>query len=70
MGNATPSQSMEQLGPSHKCPKWLMKTLESVFPYEVGKTETRSSARQDNGGDVVDSNQVMSMIWKFHMIVN
>jgi hypothetical protein len=37
-GNAKPSQSVEQLGPSQKCPKWLMKTLESVHPNEVGKT--------------------------------
>jgi hypothetical protein len=32
-----------------------MKTLESVRPNEVGKTKTRSSAKQDNGGDVDDS---------------
>jgi hypothetical protein len=36
-GNATPSQSVEQLGPSKKFPpKCLIKTLESVRPDEVG----------------------------------
>jgi hypothetical protein len=54
-GNASPSQSVEQPGPSQKFPKWVMKTLESVHPDEVGKTETRSSTRQDNRGDVDDS---------------
>jgi hypothetical protein len=33
-----------------------MKTLESVHPNEVGKTCTRSSTRQYDGGDVDDSN--------------
>jgi hypothetical protein len=36
-------------------PKWLIKTLESVHPNEVGKAGTRSSSRQD-GGDVDNSN--------------
>jgi hypothetical protein len=54
--NSTPSQSTEQPGPSQKGPpKWLIKTLESVHPDEVGKTGTRSSSRQD-GGDVDNSN--------------
>jgi transposase InsO family protein len=54
-GNATPSQSVEQPGPSQKGPpKWLIKTLESVHPDEVGKTGTKSSTRQD-GGDVDNS---------------
>jgi hypothetical protein len=53
---STPSQSTEQLGPSQKGPpKWLIKTLESVHPDEVGKTGTRSSSRLD-GGDVDNSN--------------
>jgi len=43
-------------GPSHKCPKWLIKTLESVCLDEVGKTRTKGSTRQDDGGDVDDSN--------------
>jgi hypothetical protein len=55
-GNATPSQLAKQLGPSQKGPKWLIKTLESVHPHEVGKIETRSSTRQDDGGDVNNSN--------------
>jgi len=55
-GNVAPSQSIEQPRPSQKCPKWLIKTLESVHPDEVGKIETRSSTRQDDGGDVDDSN--------------
>jgi hypothetical protein len=53
-GNATPSQLVEQPRSSHKGPpKWLIKTLESVHPGEVGKTRTMSSTRQD-GGDVDD----------------
>jgi hypothetical protein len=54
-GNATPSQSVERPGPSQKGPpKWLIKTLESVHPNEVGKTGTKSSTRRD-GGDVDNS---------------
>lgn len=54
-GNAAPYQSVEQPGLSQKGPpKWLIKTLESVHPSEVGKTGTRSSTRQD-GGDVDNS---------------
>jgi hypothetical protein len=54
--NSTPSQSVEQLGPSQKGPpKWLTKTLESVHPDEVGKTGTKISSRQD-GGNVDNSN--------------
>jgi hypothetical protein len=36
-GNATTSQLVEQPRTSQKCPKWLIKTLESVHPNEVGK---------------------------------
>jgi hypothetical protein len=54
-GNAVPSQLVEQPGPSQKCPKWLIKTLESVRPDEVGKTRTKSSTKQDDGGDVDNS---------------
>jgi hypothetical protein len=54
-GNATPSQSMEQLGPSQKYPKWHIKTLESVHPNEVGKIGTKISTRQDDGGGVDNS---------------
>jgi hypothetical protein len=71
-GNATPSQSMEQPGPSQKGPpKWLIKTLESVRPYEVGKTRTRSSTRQD-GGDVdnSDSGDVNDMDVSFNCELN
>jgi hypothetical protein len=54
-GNATPSQSVEQPGPSQKGPpKWLIKTLESVHLDEVGKMGNRSFTRQD-GGDVDNS---------------
>jgi hypothetical protein len=54
--NSAPSQPVEQPRPSQKGPpKWLIKTLESVHPNEVGKTGTRSSSRQD-GGDVDNSN--------------
>jgi hypothetical protein len=53
--NLTPSQLAKQPRPSQKGPpKWLIKTLESVHPDEVGKTGTRSSTRQD-GGDVDNS---------------
>jgi hypothetical protein len=53
--NATPSQSVEQPGPSQKGPpKWLIKTLESVHLDEVGNTGNISSTRQD-GGDVDNS---------------
>ena len=50
--DATPSQSVEQPGPSHKVPKWVQKTLESVHPNEVGKTGTKIlyEARQEDGG--------------------
>jgi hypothetical protein len=48
--NSTPSQSVEQLGPSQKGPpKWITKTLESVHPNEVRKTRTRLSSKQDGG---------------------
>jgi hypothetical protein len=54
--NLVPSQSIEKPGPSQKGPpKWLIKTLESVHPNEVGKTGTKISSRQD-GGDVDNSN--------------
>ena len=54
-GNDTPSQSVEQPRPSQKCPKWLIKTLESVCLNEVGNTGMRSSTKQDDGGDVDNS---------------
>ena len=41
--------------PSHKIPKWAMKTLESVHPDEIGKIGTISSRRQDDGGNAYDS---------------
>jgi hypothetical protein len=52
LGNATPSQSMEKPRPSQKVPKWLIKTLKIVCLDKFGKTCTRSSIRQDDGGDV------------------
>jgi hypothetical protein len=50
--NSTPSQSTDRHGPSQKHPpKWLTKTLESVFTDEVEKTRTRISSRQDGGNE-------------------
>ena len=40
---------------SHKITKWALNTLESVHPNEFGKTRTRSSTRQEDGGNVDDS---------------
>ena len=51
--NVAPSG--DQPGPSKKIPKWAIKTLESVHPDEVGKTRTRNSARQDDGGETNNS---------------
>ena len=42
--------------PSRKLPKWAMTTLESVHLDEIGKTRTRSSIRQDDGGNADYSN--------------
>jgi len=56
--DSTHSQSIvEPSGPSHKFPKWVHKTLESVHPDEVGKIGTKSlyEARQENGGNVDNS---------------
>jgi hypothetical protein len=54
--NSTPSQLVEQPGPSQKGPpKWFTKTLESVHPYEIGKIGTKLSSKLD-GGNVDDSN--------------
>jgi hypothetical protein len=54
--NSTPSQLVEQPGPSQKGPpKWLIKTLESVHHDDVRKTRTWNSIRQ-NGGDADNSN--------------
>ena len=48
----------DQRGPSKKIPNWGIKTLESVHPYEVGKTGTRNSKRHggeaDNSSDDLD----------------
>jgi len=46
---------VERTRPSHKGPKWLIKTLESVHPNEVGKTRTKISTRQDYEGDLDNS---------------
>ena len=54
-GNAIPSQSVEQPGPSQKFPKWVMKTLESAHPSEFANIGTIILARQEDGGDVDDS---------------
>jgi hypothetical protein len=54
-GNPMPSQSEEKLGLSQKGPpKWFINTLEIFHPYEVGKSGTKISPRQD-GGDVDNS---------------
>jgi hypothetical protein len=62
--NSTPSQSVEQPGPSKKrSVKWLIKTLEIVHLDDVGKTGTKISSEQyganednSNSGDVDDLN--------------
>jgi hypothetical protein len=54
--NSSPSQLVEQPGPSHNGPpKWPTKTLESVHLDEVGKIGTKLSSKQD-GGNVDNSN--------------
>eukprot|EP00253_Pinus_taeda_P032944 PITA_32944 len=59
--DSVPTQSTEQPGPFEKGPpKWLIKTLESVHPNEVGKTGTRNS-NWKNGGDVDDSDSLVDM---------
>ena len=59
--DSLPTQSTEQPRPSQKGPpKWLMKTLESVHPDEIGKTGTRNANRQ-NGDNVDDSNSPIDM---------
>eukprot|EP00253_Pinus_taeda_P016152 PITA_16152 len=59
--DSVPTQSMEQPGPSEKVPpKWLINTLESVHPDEVGNTRTKNLDQQ-NGGDIYDSNSPVDM---------
>lgn len=59
--NSTPSQSTKQPGPFQKCPpKWLKKTLESVYLDEVVKIGIRSFVIQ-NGGDLDDLNSLVDM---------
>ena len=41
----------DQPGPSRKIPKWATKTLESVHLDEFGNMVTRSSTRQEDGGE-------------------
>lgn len=61
--NVAPYHLVEQLWSSHKYPNWIIKTLESVSLDQVGKTKTRSSTRQDGGGDLdnLDSSDVNDM---------
>lgn len=64
------NQSNEQLGPSQKGPpKWVAKTLENIFPNEVGNTRTRSSTRK-NGGDVDDSDLLIDMDVSYNCVLN
>ena len=51
----------DQLEPSKNIPKWAKKTLESVHPDEVGKTGTRNSTRQDDGGEADNSGDDMDL---------
>ena len=41
--------------------KWAIKTLESVHPNEVGKTRSRNSIGQDDGGEVYNSSDDMDV---------
>ena len=41
--------------------KWATKTLESVHPYEVGKTGTKISTKQEYGGDAHNSGDDMDV---------
>jgi hypothetical protein len=64
--NSTPYQSVEQTGPtrtiSERSTKWLIKKLESVHPYEVGKTRTIHLTRQHGANvDNLDSGDVDDM---------
>ena len=52
--NGAPSQSFEK--PSHKIPKWVMNTLESLHHNEIGKTRMRNSTRQYDGCILDNSN--------------
>jgi hypothetical protein len=54
-GNATPSQSLEQHRLLQKFPKWFIKTFESVRRDEVGNTRIIISTKQDDEGDVDNS---------------
>ena len=56
IGRLSINDEADQPGPSRKIPKWATKTLESVHPDEVGKMGTRSSTKQDDGGDANNSN--------------
>ena len=58
---ASPSQSVEQYGPSKKDPsKWLTKTLEIVCNDEIGKKWMRIYTKK-NGGDVDDSDSAFDI---------
>ena len=52
-----------QVGPSKKIPKWVIKTLESVHPDEVGKTRMRNSIRQDDDGEAYNSGDDMDVLF-------
>jgi hypothetical protein len=54
--NLAPYQSTKKTRPYHNGPlKWIIKTLESVHPYEVRKIGTNIFSRK-YGGDVDNSN--------------
>ena len=62
----------DQPVPSRKIPKWDTKTLESVHPYEVGKTGTRSLKRHEDGGGEDNSGDDMDVSFdcEFNLYVN
>lgn len=69
--DATPSEELSSPSPSPKQPKWLIKTIESVHLGEIGKTRTRSSTRDDNGGansgDIDDLNTLYNGELNFYV---
>ena len=57
----------KQPGPSWKVPQWVTKTLESVHPYEVGKTGTRNSVRQDDKGEIDNSGDYLDVSFDYEL---
>ena len=53
------AHSTDQPRHQRRFSKWAINTLESVHPYEVGKTKTIKSTRQDDGGEAYNSGDDM-----------